>query len=68
MKIGHLMMCVMKTCHELHNENINENENINPGGNETLLDQDFTLIIAPGEGKRPLSLIFDEHMEALAFV
>ena len=58
------------TCNDLNieNENSNEDEDVNPGGNETLLDQDFTLIIAPGEKKRPLSLIFDEHMEELAFV
>lgn len=60
----------MCTCDELNNEteNNNEDEDVNPGGNETLLNQDFTLIIAPGEGKQPLSLIFDEHMEELAFV
>lgn len=58
------------TCHELNNEydNNNDDEDVNPGGNETLLDHNITLIIAPGEGKRPLSLIFDEHMEGLAFV
>lgn len=43
---------------------------INTGNEETLLDkeQDVTITIAPGEGKKPISLINDENLEELAFI
>ena len=38
---------------------------INPGTQETLLKQEF--VFAPGEGKKPLSLINDRYVEELSF-
>ncbi|CAD7091724.1 unnamed protein product [Hermetia illucens] len=37
---------------------------------ETMLDleHDYTLVMAPGEGKTPLSLIYDDNMEELGFI
>ncbi|XP_037825564.1 uncharacterized protein LOC119613607 [Lucilia sericata] len=50
-------------------------ENLNPGGQQTLLDnvpvENIPLqrvIIAPGEGQRPLDMVVDEDSEELAFV
>ncbi|KAI8116853.1 ATP-dependent DNA helicase PIF1 [Lucilia cuprina] len=57
--------------------NINEFdiENLNPGGQETLLNNVPVeniplqrLVMAPGEGQRPLDMIMDEDSEELAFV
>lgn len=50
--------------------NVDEILDVNPGGPETLLDdnQDVTIIMAPGEGERPISLLFDQHLEELAFI
>ncbi|CAD7078337.1 unnamed protein product [Hermetia illucens] len=47
-----------------------EEELINPDGGETMLDSEnnYTLVMAPGEGKIPLSLIYDENMEELGFI
>lgn len=43
-------------------------DNVNPGAEETLLDNTFeNIIIAPGEGKIPISLLFDLNAEVLAF-
>jgi hypothetical protein len=55
------------------NEDI-EIEELNPGGQETLLDNNHVanvamqrIIIAPGEGQRPLDMILDADSEELAF-
>ncbi|CAG5042961.1 unnamed protein product [Parnassius apollo] len=50
--------------------NVDEIPDVNPGGIETLLDenQDLTIVMAPGEGERPISLFFDRHLEELAFI
>ncbi|XP_047999641.1 uncharacterized protein LOC125236759 [Leguminivora glycinivorella] len=46
-----------------------EGVELNPGGTETLLDDNQDVIVlAPGEGQRPISLLFDEHLEELAFI
>ena len=49
---------------------IDEEEPINPGVDETLLlDQNeiFNIKIAPGEGNRPLGILYDSKAEVLAF-
>ncbi|XP_037820089.1 uncharacterized protein LOC119609402 [Lucilia sericata] len=50
-------------------------ENLNPGGQETLLDNVPVenvplqrLVMAPGEGQRPLDMVIDEDSEELSFV
>lgn len=46
-----------------------EEETVNPGGTETLLDDNQDVIVmAPGEGHVPKSLLFDENLEELAFI
>ncbi|CAD7078400.1 unnamed protein product [Hermetia illucens] len=54
------------TCNELDRRDENS---INPGGGETLLDSEneYTLVMAPGEGKKALSIIYDENMDELGF-
>ncbi|XP_044742323.1 uncharacterized protein LOC123304800, partial [Chrysoperla carnea] len=44
-------------------------DNLNPGGQETLLDNEFVenIVLAPGEGRRPCDMIFDSHSEELSF-
>ena len=62
---------------ENNDNNIDEldADNLNPGGQETLLDnvpvENIPLqrvIMAPAEGQRPLDMIMDEDSEELAFV
>lgn len=47
-----------------------EEEILNPGGEETLLDNTDidAMAMAPGEGKRPLNMLTDEDSEELSFV
>lgn len=47
--------------------NINE-EDLMTEKQETLIDDQMTIIIAPGEGQTPLSLIYDENLEEMAFI
>ncbi|KAK2578683.1 hypothetical protein KPH14_012582 [Odynerus spinipes] len=48
-------------------ETINE-ETLNPGEEETLLQDEFIAMkFAPGENKKPLSLLMDENIEELSF-
>ncbi|CAG4973517.1 unnamed protein product [Parnassius apollo] len=59
------------TCSSPEQEsNVDEIPDVNPGGTETLLDenQDLTIVMAPEEGERPISLLFDRHLEELAFI
>ncbi|CAG5050266.1 unnamed protein product [Parnassius apollo] len=59
------------TCSSPEQEsNVDEIPDVNPGGTETLLDenQDLSIVMAPGEGERPISLLFDRHLEELAFI
>jgi len=54
-----------------HPEEDVEMEELNPGGQETLLENKHVamqrIIIAPGEGQRPLDMIMDADSEELAF-
>ncbi|CAG5050327.1 unnamed protein product [Parnassius apollo] len=59
------------TCSSPEQEsNVDEIPDVNPGGTETLLDenQDITIVMAPGEGERPIPLLFDRHLEELALI
>lgn len=49
-------------------EDLFPDDEVNPGAEETLLDNTFeNIVIAPGEGKIPVSLLFDLNAEILAF-
>lgn len=55
---------------EINNEEAIADDDVNPGGNETLLENqpaENHIIIAPGEGQRPIALLFDLDAEELSF-
>lgn len=46
-----------------------EEQTVNPGGTETLLDDNQDVIVmAPGEGHVPISLLFDKNLKELALI
>ncbi|CAG4978794.1 unnamed protein product [Parnassius apollo] len=67
---NHPCSCCGRLWHKNPESNVDEIPDVNPGGTETLLDenQDLTIVMAPGEGERPISLLFDRHLEELAFI